>query len=138
MVTGTFRSFVRWGPALVWAAFIFYLSSQSWVDAPSSLRINDKVAHIILYAVFGAALAWGARGLGRRWYLILPVLGILYALSDEWHQSFVPMRDPSAGDLLADAVGILAGFLILSVVLRNRGRRGVEREPGPDAAHRHP
>jgi len=104
---------------------IFYLSSQSWVGAPSSFQINDKVAHLILYGVLGAALAWGARGLGPRWSLSLAVLGILYALSDEWHQSFVPMRDPSAGDLLADAVGILLGFLVASRILRKerKGRK---------------
>jgi VanZ family protein len=39
-------------------------------------------------------------------------IGILFALSDEWHQSFVPGRDPSAGDFLADFLGVLLGYTL--------------------------
>jgi VanZ family protein len=33
-------------------------------------------------------------------------IGVLYALTDEWHQSFVPGRDPSLGDAFFDALGV--------------------------------
>lgn len=118
------RLLLSWGPALAWAAFIFYLSSQVWDDAPVTFQVNDKVAHVLLYGVFGVALAWGARRLhGRRVHILIMALGLLYALSDEWHQSFVPMRTPSAGDLVADALGIVAGYLVMSWILRAREKR---------------
>lgn len=121
MTSKGLRLFLSWGPAVVWAAFIFYLSSQVWDDAPAAFQINDKVAHVLLYGPFGAALAWGARRAdGRRAHLLVLALGLLYALSDEWHQSFVPMRTPSVADLAADALGILLGYLVTTWLLRRR------------------
>jgi len=81
------------------------------------------VAHAVLYAVLGASLARGARKAAWSvpgWALVL--LGSLYGVSDEWHQSFVPGRDPSLGDWAADTVGVLLGYWITAVILRHRAR----------------
>jgi VanZ family protein len=48
---------------------------------------------------------------------------VLYGVSDEWHQSFVPGRDPSWDDLATDAVGAVAGAVAAWVASR-AGRRG--------------
>ena len=32
--------------------------------------------------------------------------GVFYAISDEWHQSFVPNRESSVHDVMADGVGV--------------------------------
>jgi VanZ family protein len=118
------RFLLSWIPALLWAGFIFYLSSQTWVDAPARFPINDKVAHVVLYGVFGLAVAWGGRRLeGARVHVGLILLAVLFAVSDEWHQSFVPMRDSSAGDLVADAVGIVLGYLPARAHFRSRAHR---------------
>ncbi len=74
----------------------------------------DYVAHALSYAVLGALLvrALGGGPLGSMTQsLIVPaaLIGALYGLSDEFHQSFVPGRMASAGDLAADAIGSLAG-----------------------------
>jgi VanZ family protein len=37
----------------------------------------------------------------------------LYGASDEWHQSFVPGRYPAVSDWLADAAGIVIGYMAL-------------------------
>ena len=89
--------------AALWAAVIFAASSQpgSAVGLPSPW---DKLAHMLAYAV----LAWLLRksGLSPFWAI---ALAVLYGVSDEWHQSFVPGRFCDATDLLADAAGALFG-----------------------------
>lgn len=92
------------------------------MDVPFAVfRGADKVAHLLLYGVLGAALARGrirSGGPGQRW--LVPSLGLLYAVSDEWHQSWVPGRDPSLGDLAADTLGLLLGYWMFSVFSTRR------------------
>jgi VanZ family protein len=40
-------------------------------------------------------------------------LAVLYGLSDEWHQSFVPGRTPDVVDILTDAIGAAIGLLLV-------------------------
>ena len=40
----------------------------------------------------------------------LVAVGILYGMSDEWHQMYVPGRSPDHMDLLADALGVAFGY----------------------------
>lgn len=101
------------GLALAWMAFIFYLSSQPHLDVPSVMEGQDKFMHFVAYAILGFFIA---RALGPitgtfSWQrvAVAAALTLLYGLSDEFHQSFVPGRSPSALDLVADALGGLAG-----------------------------
>jgi VanZ family protein len=85
----------------------------------------DKVGHFILFGVLGATLAWGARGFRKRAaHGGLLLVGLLFAASDELHQAFVPRRTPSVGDFVADALGLVVGYLVIWAVLlrwaRNR------------------
>ena len=103
----------RWGPALAWAAVIFTFSSFSQLPAPPP-GITDKHAHVAVYAVLGALVVWGLtdRKLVRTTWTTVAVAviaAVLYGLSDEFHQSFVPGRDVSGLDVAADVVGGLLG-----------------------------
>jgi VanZ family protein len=121
------RFLISWAPAILWAGLIFYSSSQVWDDGPVLIQINDKVAHLLLYIPLGVALAWGGRDFTRkRLSAGLVFLGALYAATDEWHQSFVPMRDPSVGDLMADMAGVVLGFLMANALLQAWQRRKCE------------
>jgi VanZ family protein len=84
-------------------------------------EVNDKLVHLGLYSVLGAALAWGAWRT-RRGIVGLLLLGFSYGAVDEWHQGFVPGRDPSMGDLLADGAGVIVGFLFVRWLLKSRTR----------------
>lgn len=110
-----------WGPAVAWAAFLFFLSALPGVDGPPYLfQGEDKVVHAGLYAVLGATLMWGrARTASPPPVWALVVLGLLYGASDEWHQSFVVGRDPSLGDWVADTVGVLLGYWLSSMMVRH-------------------
>ena len=108
-----------WAPALLWAAVLFSFSSRSTVPADLGGGM-DKVAHFGAFAVLGLLLGYAARREG--WAMRWPVLiGLVYAASDEIHQSFVPGRSPDAADWVADALGVLAGSF--AVYFRS-GRRG--------------
>jgi VanZ family protein len=115
------QALVAWGPAAIWAAVLFFLSALSPGGEGAWLEVNDKVAHLGLYLVLGGALAWAGARLSRVPSWVLVLLGVAYGAADEWHQSFVPGRDPSAGDFLADAAGVLLGFLLFRAYLRARG-----------------
>lgn len=121
------RLLISWAPAALWAGVLFYLSDQSHLPGPSFLPLNDKAVHFVAYLVLGLTLAWAGRGWikrrVRRWPEAgLIFIGILFAASDEWHQSFVPRRVPSMEDFGADVLGVVIGFLLARWLLsRCRG-----------------
>ena len=78
-----------------------------------------KAAHAVVYAVLGALLLWAlvpatARRQVPRGAVGLALLGsAAYALTDEFHQTFVPGRAGQGADVLLDTAGALAGILLL-------------------------
>jgi len=119
--------FVRYRlPALIYAVALFWASSLSRIPLPKiGLQFQDKMFHAVAYGVFSyliyRALA-NPQPLVRRLHLWAAGLGILYALSDEVHQYFVPGRSSEALDLLADAVGIVVVQFLLWLRLRRQIR----------------
>ena len=100
-----------WLPVVIWAALIFTISSVPSLD--SGLGVWDtvlrKIAHVGEYAVLGALLY---RAVRREPAAIL--LGSLYAVTDEVHQSFVTGRHGSPVDWLIDTAGVVLGVVLLS------------------------
>ncbi|HEY1367181.1 MAG TPA: VanZ family protein [Gaiellaceae bacterium] len=103
------RPLSRWLPVLVWAGLIFAMSSLPGVSSGLGTwdLVLKKCAHAAGYAVLAVLLL---RALGRE----LPafVLAVLYAVSDEVHQTFVAGRHGSPRDVLIDAVGAALGLLV--------------------------
>jgi VanZ family protein len=100
-----------WLPVVLWAAVIFTISSVPSLD--SGLGVWDtvlrKLAHVGEYAILGALLY---RAVRREPAAI--VLGSLYAVTDEVHQSFVTGRHGSVLDWLIDTAGVIAGVVLVS------------------------
>ncbi len=91
---------------------IFYLSHQPSLKViPPLFTHQDKVLHAGMYFLLSISMIVN-RDLCRRFYpvTVMFVSGIIYAISDEIHQSFIPGRDCSAGDLLADIAGLALGL----------------------------
>ena len=112
----------RWGPFVAALVVVFWLSSLSHV--PGAQHFWDKLLHTVGYAVLGVlALRAFHGGFGRlrpepTLYAALAV--ILWGISDEIHQSFVPGRDASPWDVLADVVGfVIAVLLFATLTLRS-------------------
>lgn len=84
-----------------------------------------KTAHVTEFAVFSIAVFHGVRGERRGWRLEWAVITLLIAASyaglDEWHQSFVPLREARFRDVLIDSAGALfAQVLVWSYARLNR------------------
>ena len=115
-----------WGPAVVWTAITFVISHQPAVNIP--LGAPDYVAHAINYAVLGVLLIWARAGgewpvMTMSLMVFAVVLAVLLGIFDEFHQSFIPGRDPSAKDVLADAVGACIGVSVAAAVVALRARQ---------------
>ena len=122
----TARSFLlHWLPAVLWAALIFCLSSQSEPPQPATVsRVPgwSSIAHFGLYFVLGALLYRALQGRDstplsdtskRAGLVIIPfayavVAGALYGATDEVHQYFVPERQTDIFDWLVDVCGTMA------------------------------
>lgn len=122
-------AFVRyWGPVGGYAALIFFLSAQSHPDEnlPSFIELfSDKVLHAVEYAGLAGliyrALHWGTNEYWRQRAVPLAILlAALYGISDEVHQAFVPFRDSSVYDWLADTLGAVIGSLTMHRILSLR------------------
>jgi VanZ family protein len=91
---------------------IFFLSAQPDLPHPSTGWLDwliSSAAHLFVFAVL--AVFWArALGQGRRSRLIAMALTLLYALSDEFHQLFVPGRHADPWDLVFDALGAVVGL----------------------------
>lgn len=98
------RRALPWLPAVAWAAAIFWVSSQPTVPLPRVTNI-DKLGHYAAYTVLGALLAF-ATDRSRLPLLAAFVLGALYGISDELHQSYVPGRSADPLDWAADVAGV--------------------------------
>jgi VanZ family protein len=99
-----------WLPVIIYASIIFYLSSIPGEDIPGLFPYQEVVFHIVEYSILALLLSRAFKaynhplGYSRR-LLWVVFLTILYAVSDEFHQSFVPNRHPSLIDLTYDSVG---------------------------------
>ena len=98
------------------------MSSLSQVPGTSFLDhvpAGDKLGHLVLYGMLGATLS-RARRLQAVPYAALVLIGALYGASDEWHQSFVPGRQVSAFDWIADLVGVAVGLWLAHTFFMER------------------
>jgi len=104
----------RWLAVILWMVGIFALSATPSLASPLD-PFHDfvlrKVAHMGEYAVLTALLFGALRmHLARKSQALLlgALLAILYAVSDEWHQTFVPGREGTLRDVAIDALGVAA------------------------------
>lgn len=114
---------LRFGALAAWCGVVWFLSDQPDPGARVGFRLDlpDWALHGIEYAA-GGFLARNALAplVRRRAALAAFVLCLVWALLDEWHQSFVPGRDASLRDVLADAVGAAAGIAVHALLTRRR------------------
>ncbi len=97
--------------------WIFWLSSQQALPPPPgvSYTVAAIVGHFILYTVltFLLLIALGSpRKINSALIAVTLSIALGYALTDEFHQSFVPGRDAALFDVLIDALGVLFAITV--------------------------
>jgi VanZ family protein len=133
-----FRLFLYyWLPLIAYCAFIVI---QSHYPAPKSipdLPYFDKLLHTGGYGLLGLLFC---RAYRSRWPMACSrsqarwavLSAVLFGLSDEIHQSFVPFRTADAWDVLADALGGGLGvgfyFALLALSGLHLGPKRIDKE----------
>lgn len=142
---------IHWIPAICVAVVIsvfstHYFSGQQtarliipilrWLfpsASPHLLRVMHvlirKAAHVVEFGAFSVAVFHGIRGDRYGWKLEWAVLTLLiavgYAGLDEWHQSFVPLREARFRDVLIDSTGaLLAQIFVWAYAMLHRNSAG--------------
>jgi VanZ family protein len=144
------RRLWRYGPLVFWILFISFASTGEFSASNTSqiLRpillwvfpslsearlatahfLTRKAGHFSEYAIL-AFLARRAFVTSSRWFLqrywfqLAFLLVVIYALLDEFHQSFVPSRTPSIYDSVIDVAGGLTALVICKVYDRRSRRK---------------
>ena len=98
------------GLAITYALMIFYLSSLQIPPLPGP-SISIFLLHFLEYLGFGFVVLMALRGrvLRENAPRLALALSALYAVSDEFHQFFVPGRVASVFDVYADWLGCFFG-----------------------------
>jgi VanZ family protein len=106
------RVFVRyWLPVLAYVVLIFLVSAQPRLKSPMRFQNADKVVHILEYGVLGLLLTRALHTIPRLQGMLLAgvaavAIGGCVGIGDELFQGFVPGRQSSRLDLVADFIGL--------------------------------
>jgi VanZ family protein len=108
---------LRWLPALAIMVIIFTFSSMQdkGIKMPSAFKtkpidiVVSKSAHVFLFGSLAVALEFGFGKVDKNTKLLIVILVMLYGISDEIHQWFVPNREPRIIDV---AIDTFAGWMV--------------------------
>jgi VanZ family protein len=106
-----------WLPVLIILVSIFYISSKSELPQNEFLNIPflDKVAHLLEYFLLSwflfRALHYSEGIKIKKAIFIAIIFSIIYGITDEIHQYFVPLRDCSIFDWIFDCIGAILPFV---------------------------
>jgi len=133
---------ISWIAVFLWMLLIFYLSAQV-ADESNNLskgftqviismiekiapnfefdinvfnHIIRKYAHFFVYMILGVLVLNALDRSGIYKFSWALMICILYAISDEIHQAFVPGRGPGIKDVFIDTSGSIVGIMIYMVI----------------------
>jgi VanZ family protein len=121
---------IVWGSlSLLWAGVIYFFSSIPTLDPVSNPPVwyilERKSAHVFEFALLTFFLfrffnSLFVREKRRPALIVALALSLLYALSDEYHQLFVPGRGAKLTDVGIDSIGIILTTIALTLWHRFR------------------
>lgn len=115
-------------PWILMMLIISFQSSMSNIKLPDlGVQFVDKIMHLMVFGVLGWLIARGMYKtnltfINRHFLLFTLLIGGLFGLVDEWHQSMVPGRMADITDWLADMTGIMLFGLYYKYKIRKTAR----------------
>lgn len=116
-------------PVFMWSLVIFLFSAMPTKSA-SQIYWQDfifkKSAHVVEYAIlclllYRGFLAYKIKSNKAIFFAIF--ISVLYALSDEYHQSFTPGREPKIRDVGFDTLGsLISMYVVTTIIPKSKGR----------------
>ncbi len=115
-----------WLPPLIWMSIIFLMSSKQRIalaDTEVENFIIFKSLHVMEYGLLYLLLfratfkSFTKKISNKSIFTIVIIATILYAISDELHQTFVPTRQGAIRDIFIDTIGILIAFSYTKIYL---------------------
>ena len=107
---------------------IFIFSSRPEVGVEQYFYGQDKVIHFVVYGIhtFLCLLTLGDKIPLLKFiqYFAALILSVSYGIFNEIYQYFIPEREFSFGDILANSLGIMT-FLILVYIFQNKKRKKI-------------
>ncbi len=111
---------------IVYSVVIFIFSSRPEVGVGQYFYGQDKVMHFVIYGVhtFLCLLTLCDKMLSLKFiqYFLALTLSVSYGIFNEIYQYFIPEREFSFGDILANSLGIIT-FLILVYIFQNKKKK---------------
>jgi len=121
------KDFIKYRlPAVLWMLFIYCLSSIPGNNLPDvDFPLIHLIVHFIEYSVLGFLLVRSfAHSVGKEKFFFVAttafVVALLFAASDEWHQSFVPGRNGQVITVVYDAIFAMLGIGSFLLMLKVR------------------
>ena len=114
-------------PAILYMVLIFWLSSipnLKFSDTDAEF-FRRKIIHVIEYGILWVLLYRAFAGetwiknfsKNRSSVVLAMILAIVYSISDEVHQSFVPTRNGKIADCIFDSLGVILSWGIFNLFL---------------------
>ena len=116
-----------WLPVVLWAGIIFYLSGISGLASNMPVFWDvfwRKLFHAgefgLLNLMLWRAMYYGEKTTFKKALILSLALTVFYAISDESHQYFVPLREARWQDVAQDCLGALVvSFVLLLAKYKN-------------------
>jgi len=128
MGDGLERKIIFWMLLIVYSVVIFIFSSRPEVGVAQFFYGQDKVMHFFTYGIHAflclVALSDKILLLKLFHYFLALALSVSYGIFNEIYQYFIPEREFSLGDILANSLGIIT-FLILVYAFQNKKLKSV-------------
>jgi VanZ family protein len=131
------NAWLRWVLVIIWMAVIFRASATPdlravpWAQrfhllprlmGPEATNLLEfllrKGAHMAVFGILAGLGLWALQGVLPLWRrnrltAIAFAIALLYAVSDEWHQHFVPTRQGTPRDVVIDAAGAAVALFFI-------------------------
>lgn len=152
-VKGVYDSFVnkkivKTALLVLWMALIYFFSSRNGAASRGESRavmnfmfggvLNNefvhflirKAAHIFIYMVLGILACLTMKEYTEKEIQTAIIICVLYAVSDEVHQYFVPERSMQLSDVILDSIASLAGILLTKLSAKIINERIASKREG--------